>query len=159
VEGGKMEFWVILIFIAAVAHATWNLLLKQSKNKIVFIYLFRLAQFFIFFPLVILLWPNGELISLSLILIVGGGSVLLHSLYALLLANAYEKSDYSTVYPTSRGLGILMTFLAGWILFDEQIHISSIIGVCLIIIGIQFIFTITAIKSSLYHLSPWAFWV
>ncbi len=69
------------------------------------------------------------------------GSGLLHALYFIFLAKAYEKGDLSTVYPLARGTGVLGTALLARILLHETISALGFFAVASVLMGILLIIT------------------
>src|SRR6185369_11088985 len=90
-----------LIVISAVMHATWNLLVKQSRHKTVFIWWMFVASFIIFTALLPFvpepfLGPDAKTT-----LMIGVGAIC-YVLYHLLNGRAYQGGDLSVVYPLSQ---------------------------------------------------------
>ncbi len=89
---------ILLLFVSAAMHTTWNLLLKQSEDR---------------FPATWWTTVVGGVLSLSLLLFVGLPprqvwllailSGFLEAVYFLLLTSAYNSQDFSLVYPIARG--------------------------------------------------------
>lgn len=50
-----------------------------------------------------------------------------------------SKNDLSKMTPVNTGITFIFTFLAGSIVFNEQITIAKIIGICFIIFGVSII--------------------
>jgi len=134
------SYWFYLVLIASISHALWNIMLKQSDDKAVFLWSLRIWSVIIFLPISILLWPSGVTITYEWIFW-GLGSIVLHSAYAIILSKAYEKSDFSLAYPISRGLGPLIVVATGTLLLSEPISYLSVAGSILIFIGIYIMYS------------------
>ncbi|WP_158299505.1 DMT family transporter [Paenibacillus antri] len=134
------NYWFYLVLIASISHALWNIMLKQSENKAVFLWSLRIWSVIIFLPISFLFWPKGATITYEWIFW-GAGSIVLHSAYAIVLSKAYEKSDFSLAYPISRGLGPLLVVAAGSILLSEPVTFLSVVGSFLIFIGIYIMYS------------------
>ena len=126
-----------LVLLSSVAHATWNLLLKRSADKEVFVWSMLVAGSFLLSPLgVVLLWhnpiaPPGWWLALA--------TVILHILYFLLLGRGYARGDLSLVYPIARGMGPLLVPVLAVLVLGESIAPPAILGVASIVVGIYIV--------------------
>lgn len=68
-------------------------------------------------------WPDGRM---ALII---AGAVVVHFLYKLTLARAYEKAAYTVVYPVVRGTGPVVTVAAASLVFHEHFTALQWLGV------------------------------
>lgn len=99
----------LLILVGALAHATWNLLLKRSAaSGPVFLWLTATGGFLVVAPIAVVLvaadppaWPAFVLLAL-----VSGA---LHVGYFASLQAGYRVGDVSVVYPLARGTGPLLS--------------------------------------------------
>jgi drug/metabolite transporter (DMT)-like permease len=130
-----------LILIAALAHASWNLLSKQASAAAgtVFIWLVAIAATVIYAPVVavsvILARPN--LTAMNWIFMAGTG--LLQAGYFLFLQSGYRLGDLSLVYPIGRGTGALLAALAGVLILGERPGPVAEAGIGVIVAGIVLI--------------------
>ena len=115
----------ILALTAAIAHALFGALQKGkhdpwvARGSIDLWFTILSAPFALFvFPL-----PEGEM---WLILV---GVVVIHFIYKLLMALAYEYAAYTVVYPVVRGTGPLITVIFASIVFHEPYTLMQWIGV------------------------------
>jgi drug/metabolite transporter (DMT)-like permease len=127
-----------LIFVAALAHATWNLFSKQASaaGASSFVWLMSLAATGLYAPVVavsVLLSPP-RLTLLDWVFMVGTG--LLQVGYFLFLQAAYRVGDLSLVYPLGRGSGALLAALAGIALLGERPGPAGITGIVLVVLGV-----------------------
>lgn len=132
-------FALALVLAAALIHASWNLLAKQSGGDVHFALLTTLG--------VVVLWsPLGIWFSLHEAagygplqwgLLMTSGA--LHVIYYLTLLRGYRLGDLSVVYPLARGTGPLLTALAATFLLDERLGVWGWIGVLGIVVGIVLI--------------------
>ncbi len=123
----------ILIIISAVMHALWNMLVKKSRHKTVFIWWMFIASsglFSIALPLVPepFHWP--ELKTLLMITIAAVCFVLYH----LFNGRAYRGGDLSVVYPLCQ-TSMVYVPIWGIILLGERLRPPGICGVLLVIFG------------------------
>jgi drug/metabolite transporter (DMT)-like permease len=141
-----METWIIeiegteaaghlamaLALTAAVAHAVFGALQKGrhdpwlSRGAIDISYsIMALPIALVFVPL-----PDGRL---WLIL---AGAMVIHLVYKYAQARAYDRGDFTVVYPIVRGLGPLVTVVAAGAIFDETYSAQQWLGVLLLSGGI-----------------------
>ncbi|MDP5272910.1 EamA family transporter [Chengkuizengella axinellae] len=71
----------------------------------------------------------------------GIGSAILHSIYALILTKAYEKNDFTLVYPIARGTGPLIVVIVGIFILKEEVGSITLLGVSIIMIGIYVLYS------------------
>ena len=123
-----------LVLISATAHSTWNLLLKQSGHKEVFIWSMLAAASFFMAPVgVALFWlhpfgyPGWAFVA---------ATIALHMLYFVWLGMSYSRSDLSLVYPIARGIGPMLVPILAVNILGESIAGMAIAGIIAIIIGI-----------------------
>jgi len=125
---------LILVLLAAVAHASWNLLLKRATDPEVFAWCLLVVATVLMAPLgVALLWYNSVgLTGLWFIL----ATIALHVLYFNLLARGYAQGDLSLVYPVARGMGPMLVPGLAVVFLNETIEPLAIGGIAAIIGGI-----------------------
>ena len=102
-----------LVAIAAVFHASWNLITKRTGGGIAFLWLFGVAGTVAMLPpaIVAAVRMDRPLDRDDLIAVLGTGFI--HVFYFSLLQAGYRSGDLSVVYPVARGLGPLLTAIAG----------------------------------------------
>ena len=123
-----------LVLLSAVAHSSWNLLLKRSADKELFVWWLLATASILLFPLgVVLFWlyPVGHP-GWAYVL----ATSLLHILYFLLLGRSYTTGDLSLVYPIARGIGPMLVPILAVIFFSESVAGLAIIGIAAIVVGI-----------------------
>jgi drug/metabolite transporter (DMT)-like permease len=129
---------LILIFIAAIAHASWNLFTKQASaaGAASFVWLMSAAATVIYFPVVVasVIASPPRLTGLCWVFMAGTG--LLQAGYFLFLQSGYRLGDLSLVYPIGRGTGALLAALAGITLLGERPGPAGIAGILLIVAGL-----------------------
>jgi len=123
---------VVLVVIASVMHAGWNLLLKRCKDKHASAWLFLLISALVCSPMP--LFAGGLSISaLGLICAVLGS--LMGALHFLLLGFGYQIGDLSHVYPLSRGLMPVLTLAWAVLLLGERPSLLGLSGIVLVGVG------------------------
>ena len=123
-----------LALFAAVLHASWNLVVKQTSDR--FLALWSQFVFAGSFAVIALVgWtvidgpPN---ISWWWSVISGCG----HLPYVMLLAKAYDKNDFSLTYPIARGAGALSAAILGLIFLGDDLSALSMVGIAVVIFGL-----------------------
>jgi drug/metabolite transporter (DMT)-like permease len=119
------------VILAALLHASWNLLVKLNLDR--FLAIFLLQCFMGLMGLAMLAvfpWPRGESFPYAL------ASGALHVGYNLFLARSYRTGDLSQVYPIARGSAPLITFAAAWLFAGEAAAGLTAAGILLLVIGI-----------------------
>ncbi|WP_298431621.1 EamA family transporter [Geobacter sp.] len=122
-----------LIVISAVMHALWNLLVKRSRHKTVFIWWMFVASgglFTVTLPLVPerFRWPDPA----TLLLVTAGA--LCFVLYHLLNGRAYRGGDLSVVYPLSQ-TSMVYVPVWGMSILGERLTAPGVAGILLVILG------------------------
>ena len=122
-----------IILCAAVLHAGWNLLVKQARNKQVFLMwstlcsLTCLPALFFLPPLPAQVWA----------LVLSSASA--EALYFLSLAWAYTIGDFSLVYPIARGAAPLLLTLWATLFLKEPPNVYGLLGIFLLVIGLTIV--------------------
>jgi drug/metabolite transporter (DMT)-like permease len=122
-----------LIVISAVMHAVWNLLVKRSHHKTVFIWWMFAASFGIFTVALPFVEEPFSLPTTGTFLLIGIGAVC-YVLYHLLNGRAYQGGDLSVVYPLSQSSMIYVP-VWGVALLGERFSIQGVCGILLVIFG------------------------
>jgi len=122
-----------LIIFSSVMHALWNLLVKQSHHKTVFIWWMFVSSGLMFSLLLLLLrqplpLPDSRVVLMAL----GGGSCF--ALYHLLTGRAYSSGDISLTYPLCQ-TSMLYVPVWGMILLHERLSIIGGTGIALVALG------------------------
>ena len=119
------------VLLAAALHAVWNALIKVSGDRLVIMAVTTATTSVLVIPILFYLpspapasWPY--LISPACI----------HSFYMLVLIKAYGLGDFAQVYPLSRGSAPLLTAMLGFLLLNESMEPSEMLGMLLIVAGI-----------------------
>ncbi|WP_336209735.1 DMT family transporter [Nonomuraea sp. LPB2021202275-12-8] len=129
---------LILVLVAAVAHASWNLLSKKAAqaDSLVFIWLVAAVSAVIWSPLfagfLLVARPRLSWSDLAVI----GGSTALHLAYFMLLQRGYGKGDLSVVYPVARGTGPMLASLVAVLFLGERPTAAGVAGIVLVGVGV-----------------------
>ena len=128
--GHDLAFWLALA--AAVLHALFGALQKGrhdpwlSRAAIDASYGLIAAPFALF----VVPWPEPRLWPIFL------GMFLIHAVYKLLQAAAYDRGAYTVVYPVVRGTGPLVTVALAGVIFGEHFAPVQWLGVACLSGGI-----------------------
>ncbi|MEU4515814.1 DMT family transporter [Nonomuraea wenchangensis] len=133
-----MSPWaLLLVLVAAFAHASWNLLSKRSSQAdgMVFVWLVAVAGAALWAPLFagylvvagVPSWTDLAVIS---------GSTALHLGYFLLLQRGYGTGDLSMVYPVARGTGPVLASLVAVLFLGERPSVANVAGIVLVGVGV-----------------------
>ncbi|MBI3080021.1 MAG: EamA family transporter [candidate division NC10 bacterium] len=123
-----------LVLAAALLHATWNLVLKQSSGKLTVSWLGVLAGALLATPGLLLVPGSLGICPAGWACILATG--LLHALYFLFLSEAYERGELSLVYPLARGSGPLLVALLAPLLLGEVLTPGGATGIGLVVLGL-----------------------
>lgn len=140
-----------LVLLSALAHSTWNLLLKRSGEPEIFVWWLLVVEAVLMLPLgVVLFWlyPIAPVAWLFVL-----ATIILHILYFILLGRGYAQGDLSVVYPIARGFGPMLVPILAVLLLGETIALPAILGIAAIVVGIY----ITSWTGELqrFLLRPW----
>lgn len=119
---------------AAILHASWNLVVKASGDRLVAMWAQGLFGAIVALPL---LFATGLPSSVAWPFL--GVSILLHFTYALVLAAAYDRADLSVVYPIARGSAPLLTAVGGALFLTDILSPAGYVGVVVAVAGLLLI--------------------
>ena len=122
---------VAIVLVAALAHASWNALVKSDDDRLVTLGTTNAVRFLICVPLVLALplparasWPYLA------------ASAFLHIGYYIFLVAAYRFGDLSKVYPLARGLSPLIVAAGAFAFAGERLSPVALAGVAIACAGI-----------------------
>jgi len=129
----------IMVLISAVFHAAWNFSARKAAGNLVAMWLGLWIGCALVLPGVIGVFVYRglpETVSAqAIVCIIATG--LIHGVYFLLIATAYEHGEISLVYPIARGSGIALTAILATLFFEEYLALLGSIGIGLISAGIM----------------------
>lgn len=125
---------LVLILLSALAHATWNFLLKRATNQEVFTWWLRVVMSILLLPFALTLFWQSSFTHLGLYFIVGRS--LLDIIYFMLLGRSYASGDLSLTYPIARGVGPALTPILGVLVLNETVEPQAIVGIVSVVLGI-----------------------
>lgn len=119
------------VLLAAALHAVWSALIKVSGDRLVIMAVTTATTSVLVIPILFYL-PSPAPASWPYLI----SSACVHSFYMLVLIKAYGLGDFAQVYPLSRGSAPLLTAMLGFLLLNESMEPSEMLGMLLIVAGI-----------------------
>lgn len=119
-----------LVLGSALLHATWNLLVKSSIDRLVTAWAQVTAGAMVFLPFLI----AADIPSRVLWSVLASGAV--HLAYGLLLVESYRHGDLSLVYPVARGSAPIIVTVVAWFLLADQPNPVALIAIGLTAAGV-----------------------
>ena len=123
-----------LILFSALMHALWNLLVKRSRDKTIYIWWMFVVSATLFTALLPFLPGPFPLPSPHILALAAGGG-LCFVLYHIANGQAYHRGDLSLVYPLSQ-TSMLYVPVWGALLLGEKISGLGLCGIVLVVIGV-----------------------
>lgn len=121
----------VLALVAAVLHASWNLLIKTSDERDLAAWGQFAAGALLFSPVIVTVgfpdraaWPYLA------------ASGIIHVVYVEGLVRAYHHGDFSLAYPLSRGGGALTAAVGGAVLLDDAMKAAAWAALCVVAVGL-----------------------
>ena len=126
-----------LVLFAAFTHALWNFFSKKvSGNFTIFWYGSVIANSTLtIYTICMFITKEIHFAGWSLIIT----SAIAHALYYITMLYTYSKSDISSVYPITRGTGVIGTAILSYFLLKEVISPVAAFGIIAVCIGIVLI--------------------
>lgn len=116
---------------AALLHATWNAMVKSSRDKLLDTALVCIGGAAVTLPFLFFVQPPPERTWPYL-----AASLVIHVGYFFAIVGAYRAGDLSHGYPIMRGLAPLLVAFAAYAVFGEAVTLNIWIGVFLISGGV-----------------------
>lgn len=128
---------IVLVLVAAVLHAGWNVLLKTSDDPLWTAVRLQAIGSAILVPIGVWAWlANGRPAIPAEAIWLAVGSGVLEAVYFVCLSSAYRRGDLSLVYPLARGSAPLLAVLVGLALLGERLEPLALLGVGCLLVGI-----------------------
>jgi drug/metabolite transporter (DMT)-like permease len=122
---------LLLVCVAAVLHTGWNLVVKRATDKHLFTCWALLIGTLLYLPLLPWGWPIPAGIWPYAMV-----SALMEMVYFMALIYAYERGDFSLVYPISRGAAPAFLAMWGALFLGESPHPVGIAGLVVLLMGL-----------------------
>ncbi len=120
-----------LLFLSAILHTAWNLLLKQAGEKYMAVWWAVLIGSAAFLPALFFTGLPARQTWMLLII-----SVLVEAAYYIVLSAAYNDSDFSLVYPLGRGAAPALIAVWSVVFLRERLTAGGLLGLLVIILGL-----------------------
>lgn len=131
-----------LIILAALIHATWNLLAKRAAHAgPIFVFVYTIISAVAYLPWVGWTIMNGAVSWTLPVIACIALSGALHLAYSLFLQRGYQVADLSVVYPIARGTGPMLSTIGAYLLLGEKPSAYGVAGLAAIVCGILLIST------------------
>jgi len=125
---------VALVLISAIAHASWNLIVRRSDKPELTNWMMATCGALLASPIAMYLFVTNTPDQDGWWFILG--TVILHIAYFFTLGRAYKYGDLSLVYPIARGLGLVLIPVVGVTVLDESVSILAGFGIIAIFTGV-----------------------
>ena len=123
-----------LVLLAAVLHTAWNLLVKSSSRKDAFTWWALLCGAVVFSPLLFrggpipaTVWPYAI------------ASALVEVLYYVMLGRAYDRGEFSRVYPIARGTAPAFLTVWAFLFLGERPGPLGVAGLAALLAGLALV--------------------
>lgn len=127
---------LVLVLLAALLHASWNIVAKRAGGDERFSLLSSLLVTVVWLPAGLWLgWQELPRWGLAQWAVVTASAVV-HLLYFNCLLKGYRVADLTVVYPLARGSGPLITAVAAVVLLGERIGPRALLGVLGVCAGV-----------------------
>lgn len=128
---------IVLIVVAAFAHAGWNLSAKRAgAGGVAFVWLYMALTLVLMVPIgVVDVLVSGQHPTWAWLPALGG-SGLLQVGYFVLLQRGYAVGDMSVVYPLARGTGPMLSVLLAVVLLGERPGVLALVGALAVVSGV-----------------------
>lgn len=120
-----------MVLAAAAMHASWNLLLKSSSDRLIAASIQAAIGAALFAPLLLIRQP---LSSDAVPYLAASGA--LHLVYGLSLVAAYNRLDLSVAYPLARGLAPPLAAVGGVALLSDELTVFGVLAVAVISVAL-----------------------
>lgn len=130
---------LVAVLIAAVVHASWNIIVKRAVGARHFVWLYSVASLVIWAPLVgyVLATAGPPRHAAQWLALAATG--VLHLGYATALQAGYRAADLSIVYPIARGFGPVLSFIGAVLFLGDPYSGTSVLGLVLIVAGMALV--------------------
>jgi drug/metabolite transporter (DMT)-like permease len=125
---------ILLILIATVSHASWNYLLKRSRQRVAFLWWTGVVGSALFLPAALAALPAWTPGAADLAAVTGGAAI--RAAYFVALGTAYARGDLSLVYPLARGTAPLLVPPLAMLLLGEHPSPRGWAGILVIGLGV-----------------------
>jgi drug/metabolite transporter (DMT)-like permease len=119
-----------LVLGAAVIHATWNAMAKGAREPMAMLWWAGILSSLLLAPPSLYVLARDGFSPGAVPFVIA--TVILHSIYFLVLGKAYQSGDFSVVYPVARGMGVAIVPVGAYCFLDERLSRLGVFGIALI---------------------------
>jgi drug/metabolite transporter (DMT)-like permease len=127
---------LVLLLVAAISHASWNLLVKHAAASRHFNWFYSTGTVVLYAPLALCIgyraWPFVTPVVMLCLVATG----ILHIGYSEALQRGYRAADLSVVYPVARGTAPFIAFIGAVVLLRETPSWLALLGLVFVIAGV-----------------------
>jgi drug/metabolite transporter (DMT)-like permease len=131
---GENDALVAATFLAlgsAALHATWNLLVKTSSDRLIAAWGLYLTGGILFLPVFLVIdRPGADALPFL------AASSVVHVMYVLALTRAYQHGDFSFAYPLARGGGALFAAIGGVLFLADSLSALAWLAIAIVVGGL-----------------------
>lgn len=124
-----------LIFIAAILHAVWNIILKKTQDNLTALWLQMLVTVIYLMPFSLICFGLPPKESLPTLFFSG----IMQAAYYVLLGKCYQSGNLSIVYPLTRGSAPVFVCIFSVVLGLETLTFPVFLSLLLIVFGIYIV--------------------
>ena len=124
-----------LIFIAAILHAVWNIILKETQDNLTALWLQMLVTVIYLMPFSLICFGLPPKESLPTLFFSG----IMQAAYYVLLGKCYQSGNLSIVYPLTRGSAPVFVCIFSVVLGLETMTFPVFLSLLLIVFGIYIV--------------------
>jgi drug/metabolite transporter (DMT)-like permease len=126
-----------MMLVAALAHAAWNVLLKDAHDPLRLATRSVAASAVMMAPLGGAYWVLAGHPALSkAAAMIAAVSAVVELAYFVFLSAGYRRGELSVVYPIARGTAPVLAVLSGIVLLGERLAALQLAGVVLMLVGL-----------------------
>jgi drug/metabolite transporter (DMT)-like permease len=116
---------------SAVLHATWNLLVKTSSDRLIAAWGLYLTGGILFLPVFLVIdRPGADALPFL------AASSVVHVVYVVALTRAYQHCDFSFAYPLARGGGALFAAVGGVLFLADTLSGLAWLAIAIVVGGL-----------------------
>jgi drug/metabolite transporter (DMT)-like permease len=121
----------LLALGSAALHASWNLLVKTSSDRLLAAWGFYLAGGILFLPAFAIVGvPGADTLPFL------AASSIVHVVYVVALTRAYHHADFSFAYPLARGGGALLAAIGGVLFLADSLAPLAWLAIAIVVGGL-----------------------
>jgi drug/metabolite transporter (DMT)-like permease len=125
---------LLLVILAAALHTAWNFMVKLVEEKHVFTWWALVVGMLLYFPLLAQgqpipahIWPYAI------------ASAVVETAYFMVLIHAYDRGDFSQVYPIARGAAPALLAIWATLFLGESQGLTGLFGLAVLLSGLMIV--------------------